>query len=73
MKKLSFRDLEIWKKGITIAELTGDIIENLPRRVIYGFGSHLDKTSVSIASNIAEGNIRRSTKEYIQFLYYSLG
>lgn len=31
------------------------------------------RASVSIVSNIAEGAVRKNTKEYIQFLYISLG
>ena len=48
------------------------ITANFPKEEKYGLTSQLRRCSVSIPSNIAEGFIRKSTKEYIQFLYISL-
>ena len=36
-------------------------------------GSHLRKTAISIPSDIAEGAARKGHKEFIRFLYISLG
>jgi four helix bundle protein len=44
-----------------------------PKEEQYGLTNQLRRAAVSIPSNIAEGCARRNTKEYIQFLYFSLG
>lgn len=43
------------------------------RKKMYGLTIQMRKTSISIPSNIAEGYGRKSTKEYIQFLYIAYG
>ena len=40
---------------------------------MYSLTSQIRRSSVSVASNIAEGYGRRSKQEYIQFLHIALG
>ncbi|MBI4690696.1 MAG: four helix bundle protein [Nitrospirae bacterium] len=47
--------------------------KDFPREEVYGLTSQIRRSAVSIASNIAEGAARNSRKEFIQFLYISLG
>jgi len=73
IKVKSFKDLQIWKKGI---ELVIDIYKttlNFPKVELYGLTSQLRKAAVSIPSNIAEGCSRFHRAEYKQFLYVSIG
>ena len=49
------------------------ITANFPKEEKYGLISQIRRCSVSIPSNISEGFMRKSTKEYIQFIYISLG
>lgn len=49
------------------------LTENFPREEIYGLISQMRRAAVAIPSNIAEGWIRRNTKEYIQFLSIANG
>lgn len=49
------------------------LTENFPREENYGLISQMRRAAVAIPSNIAEGWIRRSTKEYIQFLSIANG
>ena len=44
-----------------------------PSEEKFGLTSQLRRAAISIPSNIAEGAARKNTKEYIQFLYISLG
>ena len=44
-----------------------------PREELYGLTSQIRRCAVSIAANIAEGAGRNSKKEFVQFLYISLG
>jgi len=46
---------------------------NFPNEEKYGLVSQMRRASVSIASNIAEGAARQSSKEFIQFLYIASG
>jgi four helix bundle protein len=70
---LSYRDLNVWQNGLDLVEDVYKITANFPKEEKYGLTSQLRRCSVSIPSNIAEGFMRKSTKEYIQFLYISLG
>jgi four helix bundle protein len=69
----SFRDLNIWKKGIEIVEDIYKIMKFFPKDESYGIISQMKRCAVSIPSNIAEGFARRHNKEYRQFLHIALG
>jgi four helix bundle protein len=69
----SFEDLEVWKKSVDIADLTYEITEGFPKQVQWSLGTQMQRSSVSMGSNIAEGCERQHTGEYIQFCHISLG
>jgi four helix bundle protein len=69
----SFRDLEIWQRGIILTETVYESTRAFPNEELYGLVSQLRRTAVSIPSNIAEGFAMRHNKEYKQFLRISLG
>lgn len=73
MKISSYKELDVWKNGIEIVDFVYDLTENFPKKEIYTLSAHLQKSAISIPSNIAEGFSRNHTKEYIQFLYIALG
>ena len=73
MKVKDYKDLRIWQKGIEIAEKIYAVTDNFPKTELYGLASQMRRASVSISSNIAEGFVRNHRKEYVQFLYISLG
>ncbi len=66
----SFEDLEIWKEGM---RLTTDIYNLLKNCKDYGLKDQVQRSAVSISSNIAEGFERQTNKEFIQFLYIAKG
>ena len=49
------------------------VTENFPAEEKFGLTSQMRKCGVSIPSNIAEGAARNSKKEFVNFLYISLG
>ena len=49
------------------------LTKKFPKEELYGLTSQMRRAAVSIPSNIAEGFKRYHNKEYIQFLYVSLG
>ena len=61
------RKLEVWQKSMvlvkTIYELTGEF----PKEETYGLSSQMQRSAVSIPSNIAEGAARKSKAEFLQF------
>lgn len=68
-----FKDLRIWQKGIEIVNRIYKITKTFPKEELYGLVTQMRRSAVSIPSNIAEGFIRKSNKEYKQFLYIALG
>jgi four helix bundle protein len=69
----TYRDLEIWKKGIELVKSIYNLTENFPRQETYGLIRQMRRSAISIPSNAAEGFKRFHNKEYKQFLYVTLG
>ena len=69
----SHKDLEVYKVSMNLVEEVYKATKSFPGEERYSLTSQIRRSVVSIVSNIAEGAGRRSTKEYIQFLYISLG
>lgn len=63
-----FEDLNVWKEGM---QLTVDLYNELKDCKDYGLRDQIQKSAVSIPSNIAEGFERRTNKDFIRFLYIS--
>lgn len=72
-KSNSYLDLEAWKKAVTLAKTIYEITATFPTKERYGLSSQVQRSAVSIAANIAEGQARNSPKEFKYFLSISLG
>lgn len=70
---LSHRDLLVWQKSVDTVDLIYTLTEGWPKHEMYGLTSQLRRASVSVPSNIAEGNGRGSIPDYIRFLYLAYG
>ncbi len=68
-----FRDLEVWQRGMALTEAVYRLTANFPKHELYGLTSQLQRAAVSVPSNVAEGNGRESTKEYIHHLAIAMG
>ena len=66
-------DLDVWKFSMDFVENIYKLSANFPKEEMYGLTSQIRRAAVSIPSNIAEGASRQSRKEFVQFLYISLG
>ena len=68
-----FEDLIAWQKSVDLITAVYRLTRQFPAEERYGLTSQLRKAAVSVASNIAEGNGRGTTKDYIHFLHTSRG
>jgi four helix bundle protein len=73
MSLQSYRDLIAWQKAIDLAETVYQTTGQFPKRETYGLTSQIRRAAVSIPSNIAEGQGRRSTKDFLNFLGIAYG
>jgi len=69
----NFKELKIWQESMGVAKEIFDITKKFPAEEKYGLISQLNRASVSVPSNIAEGAGRESQKEFNQFLNIALG
>jgi len=69
----TYRELDVWKNSMTLVEDIYKMSSGFPKEEMYGLTSQIRRCAVSIPSNIAEGFMRRSTKEFMQFIYIALG
>jgi four helix bundle protein len=67
------KDLDVWKQAMALAGKVYQFTSKFPKEEVYGLTSQMRRAAVSIPSNIAEGAARNSSKEFVQFLYISLG
>jgi len=67
---MKFEDLHAWKRA---ARLSADVYRAFQGSRDYGFRDQITRSSLSIASNIAEGYERDSMKEKARFLSYAKG
>ena len=68
-----FRKYNIWKEGIELVKEIYLISSSFPKEEKFGLVSQMCRASISIPSNIAEGCIRKSEKEFCRFLEISMG
>lgn len=73
MKIQSYRELDVWKLAMELADKVYDLTADFPKSETYGLSSQMRRCAISIASNIAEGSARSGTRELIQFMYISRG
>ena len=68
-----FRDLLVWQKSMELTVAVYRITQSFPREEAFGLTSQLRRSSISIPSNIAEGQGRLNTREFRQFLGVARG
>ena len=73
MSVKSYRDLIAWQKAMDLAASVYRVTEAFPSREQFGLSNQMRRASVSIPSNIAEGQGRGTTKDYVHFLHISRG
>lgn len=69
----SYRDLIVWRKGMDLVKLIYQITRRLPAEERFGLISQVRRAAVSVPSNIAEGQARHTSGEFIQFISHAEG
>ena len=69
----NFRKLNIWLDAIVLAKEVYKVTSNYPKEEKFGLVSQINRCSVSVPSNIAEGSSRSSNKEFTYFIKVALG
>jgi four helix bundle protein len=69
----SYKDLVVWQKGIALARLVYGLTRSFPSEEKFGIGAQMRRAAVSIPSNIAEGQARHTTGEFVQFISHAEG
>ena len=72
-KAQGYRDLVVWQKGISLAREIYLLTRKLPADEKFGLVSQMRRAAVSVPSNIAEGQARHTTGEFIQFISHAEG
>lgn len=69
----NFKKLNVWQKSMALVVSTYSLTKKLPDSEKYGLISQVNRCSVSILSNIAEGSSRSTKKDYAHFLRMAIG
>ncbi len=66
-----FEKLDVWQKSIELTDCVYSFTRPFPSDERFGLTSQMRRSSVSIASNIAEGSGRGSKPDFARFVEFS--
>lgn len=69
----SYKGLIVWQKAMDLAEEIYLLTKEFPKEELYSLTNQIRRVVVSVPSNIAEGQSRKSTSEFSQFLSIAQG
>ncbi len=69
----NYRELKVWQKSYHLCLTIYKVTKDFPKDERYGLISQTRRSAVSIPSNIAEGYGRKTTSDYLLFLYIAYG
>jgi four helix bundle protein len=68
-----YSDLIAWQKAMDLVVLVYNRTECFPQREVFGLTNQVRRAAVSVPSNIAEGQGRLTTKDFLHFLSVARG
>jgi len=69
----SFKDLEVWRKAMDVAEAVYALARRMPKQEEYRLTAQMIRAAVSVPANIAEGHARATRRDYAHFISISRG
>ena len=68
-----YRDSLVWQKGIALVKEVYILTRAFPSDERFGLISQMRRAAVSVPSNIAEGQARHTTREFVLFISHAEG
>ena len=68
-----YEELKVWQKSMELVERVYIATQKFPNMERYRLVDQLCRAAVSVPSNIAEGSMRHTTKEYVRFVGIAQG
>jgi four helix bundle protein len=68
----TYKDLDVWQKSVSFVTKIYKVTASFPKSKQYGITNQIQRSSVSIPSNIAEGS-KKSRKEFLYFIKIAQG
>ncbi|MDD2921983.1 MAG: four helix bundle protein [Anaerolineales bacterium] len=69
----NYRDLIVWQNAIKLAKTIYQLTGKFPKQETYALADQIRRAVVSVPSNIAEGQARKSPGDFRRFLHIALG
>ena len=73
MSVQSYRQLEVWQFAMELAERCYRVTRSFPKEELFGLTSQIRRAAASVPANIAEGQGREHTKEFLNHLSIARG
>ncbi len=73
MNSHNFLELKIWQKSMDLSKKLFVLTKSFPSEEKFSLTSQINRASISVPSNIAEGTSRSSNKDFSRFLQIALG
>ena len=73
MKVRNYQELIIWQRAMDLVETVYKASKCFPREELYALTSQVRRAAISIPSNIAEGQGRRTTSDFLRHLSIAYG
>jgi four helix bundle protein len=73
MSVRNYRELKVWQAAMDMAERCYLATKGFPKDELFGMTSQIRRAAVSVPANIAEGQGRQSTKDFLNFLSIARG
>jgi four helix bundle protein len=73
MKVRRYEELIVWQRAMDLVDRVYEVSKAFPKEEIYGLTSQVRKAVVSIPSNVAEGQGRRTTADFLRHLSIAYG
>ena len=69
----SYRDLQVWQASVDLSVECYKATKAFPQFERFGLASQIQRAAVSIPANLAEGQARFSTREFLRYVSIAYG